>query len=73
MDTTDLVVVRTFGTMIDAELARSALDAADIESLIQADDCGGMRPHLLLVWQGARLLVRAEDAERAAVILGAEN
>jgi hypothetical protein len=73
VDRIDLVVVRTFGSTMDAELAKSALEAADIESLIQADDCGGMRPHLLLVWQGARLLVRAEDAERAATILGPEN
>ena len=70
METTELVVVRTFATTIDAELAKSALDAAGINSFIQADDCGGMRPHLLLVWQGARLLVRAEDAKRAATILG---
>ena len=66
----DLIVVRTFPTMIDAELARSALEAADIESYIQADDAGGMRPHMLAV-QGARLVVRAEDAERADGILNA--
>jgi Putative prokaryotic signal transducing protein len=68
----DLIVVRTFPTMIDAELAKSTLDAADIDSFIQADDVGGMRPHMLIM-QGARLVVRAEDAERADSILQADG
>ncbi|MBK9242278.1 MAG: DUF2007 domain-containing protein [Acidobacteria bacterium] len=64
-----LVVVRTFLTNVDAELARSVLEAAEIESLIQADDCGGVRPHL---WMGGvELLVAAEDAARADEVLGA--
>jgi hypothetical protein len=70
MKTDDLVVVRTFNSAIEAELAKSALDAADVEAFIQADDAGGMRPHMLYV-QGARLIVRAEDAERAMNILAA--
>ena len=70
MNVSDLVVIRTLPTLIDAELAKSALDAADLESFIQADDTGGMRPHMLTV-QGARLIVRAEDAERADSILDA--
>ena len=62
-----LVVIRTFLNNVDAELARSALEAAEIESLIQADDCGGVRPHL---WMGGvELLVTAEDAARADEVL----
>ena len=62
-----LVVVGTFLNQIDADMARAALGAADIESMISADDAGGLRPHL---WMGGvRLLVRAEDAERAIEIL----
>ena len=38
----DLVVLRTFLNVIDAELAKSVLDAADLPSLIRADDAGGM-------------------------------
>jgi len=68
----DLVVVRTFDTAIDAELAKSALDAADVDSFIQADDAGGMRPHLVFAL-GARLIVRAEDVERATNILDADG
>jgi hypothetical protein len=48
-------------------MAQGALEAADIESMISADDAGGLRPHL---WMGGvRLLVRAEDAEQAVKIL----
>jgi hypothetical protein len=62
------VVVRTFLNRIEAELAQSALEAADIESIVSADDAGGLRPGL---WMGGvRLLVRAEDAEGAGKILG---
>jgi hypothetical protein len=68
MTSSALVVIRTFLNTIDAELAKSALAAADIDSLIRADDAGGMRPHL---WMGGvELLVKAEDAQQAHDILG---
>lgn len=67
MADTALVVVRTFLNNVDAELAHSALEAAEIESMIQADDCGGVRPHL---WMGGvQLLVAAENAARAEEVL----
>jgi hypothetical protein len=66
----DLVRIRTFLTSMDAELARGALEAAEIPSMIRADDCGGLRPHLWI--GGVELLVRAEDGERAEEILGSE-
>ena len=66
----DLVVIRTFLNIFDAQLAKSALEAAEIPSMIRADDAGGMRPHL---WQaGIELIVRAEDAQHAAEVLGIE-
>ena len=67
MTETMLVVVGTFLTQIDADIAKGALQAAGIESMISADDAGGLRPHL---WMGGiRLLVRAEDADQAGEIL----
>ena len=67
MTDTELVVVATFLNQIDAEMAQGALEAADIKSMISADDAGGQRPHM---WMGGiRLLVRAEDAEEAGKIL----
>ena len=63
----ELVVVRTFLTSIDADLAASALEAAGISAVIRADDCGGVRPHL---WMGGiRLLVHPNDAADAAAVL----
>jgi hypothetical protein len=68
MNDPELVVVRTFGNRIDAELAHSALEAAEIESTIVDDDGGGTQPELWL--RGVTLVVRAEDATRAEEILG---
>jgi hypothetical protein len=66
----DLVAIATYVNNIDAELARSALEAASIDAIVRADDCGGTRPHL---WMGGvQLIVRAEDADRAREILGTE-
>ncbi len=71
MDPDALVPVATYVSGIEAELARSALEAAEIDALVQADDCGGTRPHL---WMGGvRLMVRAEDADRAREVLNAET
>jgi len=68
MAASDLVVLRTFLNVIDAELAKSVLDAANLRSFIRADDAGGMRPHFWM--HGVQLLVRAEDLEEATELLG---
>ncbi len=66
-----LVTVGTFLNHIEADLAKSALEAAGIESMILSDDCGGVRPHL---WMGGvKLLVRDDDAQRAIEILHAAS
>jgi hypothetical protein len=70
-DHPQLVVLRTFLNDIDAQLAKSALEAAQIDSMIRADDAGGMRPHLW-VGRGVELVVRADDVERANEVLGDE-
>jgi hypothetical protein len=71
MKESDLVVLRTFANVIEAEVAKSALEAADVDSFIQSDDAGGMRPHLGM--NQARLVVRSEDAEKARGILDKQN
>jgi hypothetical protein len=62
------VVVRTFTSQPQADLAKSALDAAGIETFVFSDDAGGLQPGL---WegQGISLVVRAEDANSAREIL----
>ena len=68
MSDPEFVTIRTFGNRINAELAHSALRAADIHSTIIDDDAGGTQPELWL--RGVTLMVRAEDAARAEEILG---
>lgn len=68
MDEKELVAVGTYPNKIDADLAQSALEAAEIEAIVTADDAGGLQPGLW-VGEGVRVLVRAEDAERAKEIL----
>lgn len=58
-----MTVVRTYLNKMEAELARGLLASEDIDAIVQADDCDGMRPSLWL--SGVRLLVRDEDAARA--------
>ena len=62
-----LVAVRSYVNHFEAEIDKSALDAAGIASMIRSDDCGGLRPHLWL--GGVELLVREEDADEARQIL----
>lgn len=64
----DLVIVRTFLNRFEADLAKSALDAVEIDSLIRTDDAGGMKPGMSM-GSTVKLMVREEDAERAADIL----
>jgi hypothetical protein len=69
MANVNLVVVHAFATGPEAEMAKSALDAAGIDSMIQADSVGGMRPHVAWATGGFKLLVRDEDAEIARDVL----
>jgi hypothetical protein len=61
MKATELVVLSTFRSVTDAQIAKGILDAVEIESTIRSDNAGGMYPAL----DSADLLVRADDAERA--------
>jgi len=68
MKNAELVVIHSYPNKLEAELAHGALQAANIRSMIRADDAGGTEPAL---WMGGvKLLVRAEDAVRAAEVLG---
>jgi hypothetical protein len=69
MDEAKLVVAGEFLNKIDAELAQGALEAVQIDSIVAADDAGGLQPGLW-VGEGVRLLVRAEDLAAAKQILG---
>jgi hypothetical protein len=65
MKSPDLVVVSTFPLAADAQIAKGVLGRAGIESMIRADNAGGMYPALSAV----ELLVRAEDVQKARAAL----
>lgn len=69
MPEANLVVVRSFGTAAEAELAKTALQASGIDAMIQADSVGGMRPHVAWGSGGFKVLVREEDAADAHDVL----
>jgi putative signal transducing protein len=64
-----LVVIRSFGSHPEADVAKAALDAAGIDSMIEADTAGGMREHLAWSGAGFKILVREEDAAEAEEVL----
>jgi hypothetical protein len=68
----DLVTIRIFASEFEANLARSRLQAAGIGSMIRRDDCGGMNSALSMT-QGIKLVVRSDDAKRAAAALTDEH
>ena len=71
MDEANLIIVGSFGSEPEAEIAKSALEAAGIDAMIQADTAGGMRPHIAWSGSGFKILVREEDATAAREILEA--
>ena len=66
MKVTELVVLSSFRSVADAQIAKGILDAVQIQSTIRSDNAGGMYPAL----DTADLLVRADEAERASEALG---
>ncbi len=72
MDHPQLVVVRTYPSHVDADLARTALEAAGIESMVESDDQGGQSPGLAFT-RGIALLVRSDDVKDAEEILGVDD
>jgi hypothetical protein len=69
MDSSKLVVINRFASQVEADLAKSALESAGIDAMIQADRAGGMRDHLAWSGLGFKVLVREEDATEAHDVL----
>jgi hypothetical protein len=62
-------VVQAFGSQVEADIAKSVLESAGLDAVIQADRAGGMRDHLAWSGFGFKLLVREQDAAAANEIL----
>jgi len=69
MSQSNLVVVQSYGTEGEAEIAKGLLETSGIDAMIQADTAGRMREHLAWSGLGHRVLVREEDAVEARSIL----
>ena len=63
-DTEQTVVVATYASRRNAEIARDYLIAADIQSFVSADDAGGMHPQLQRP-HGVKVITMEEGAEQA--------
>jgi len=69
MDHSKLVLAQAFGSQSEADLAKSMLESAGIDAMVQADTAGGMRPHIAWGGLGFRVLVREEDVAEARGVL----
>ena len=61
MSSSELVSIPMFRSTTDAQIAQGILDEVGVRSMVRSDNAGGMYPALA----GAKLLVKAEDAQRA--------
>lgn len=65
-----LVTVKVFPSRIEAEIAKSKLNAHNIQSIISADDAGGAYPFPLSPTnQGVKLRVHAKYLGKAKELL----
>jgi hypothetical protein len=69
MKPSELVSLSTFRSTADAQIAKGILDEAGIDSMVRADNAGGMYPAI----GGAELLVRTDDVQRAGEALDKLN
>lgn len=63
------VCVRVFNNRFEADRAKEILKSHGIDSVIWADDAGGMRPDLIMHTGGARLIVDSDVLDEAKSIL----
>lgn len=65
----DLICIKVFLNRFEAELAKNLLEDSGINSVISADDCGGLRPDIGFSTGNVSLLVGKDDYEKAKEIL----
>jgi hypothetical protein len=67
----EVIVLRKYGSEVEATMAHLVLEAHNIPSAVMRDTAGGMIPSMALLYP-VRLAVRREDADEARRILDAE-
>ena len=73
MDHSKLVILKTFASRPEVDVAKSALASAGIDSVTEADTAGHMREHLAWSGAGFHLLVHQDDAQAALEFLSAPS
>ncbi len=68
-DASKLVVIQSYGTEGEANVAKGLLESSGVNATIQSDTAGRMREHLAWSGLGHRLLVREEESATARSIL----
>jgi len=71
MENEKLVLVATYGSRAEAQLAKGALESAGIPAMVEADTAGRMREHLAWSGPGFRVLVLEKDLSSASEFLNA--
>jgi hypothetical protein len=66
---TKWVTIGAYPSRAEAEMIVELLISEGVAAMPQIDDAGGLRPEIALGTGGAKVLVRAEDEERARKIL----
>jgi hypothetical protein len=69
MGETNLVLVQSFSTKPQADMAMSALKAADIDAIVRSEGLDGIWPHVAWSSGGFKIFVREEDLEDAREVL----
>jgi len=69
MEPAKLVVVHSYGSRPEADLAKCTLEGTGTQAMIQADTAGGMREHLAWSGAGFKILVCEEDLTEAREVL----
>ena len=64
----EIVEVGRYFNIMDGEVACARLRSADIKAYLKTDNAGGIHPELNFT-RGVRLMVLAEDEERARSLL----
>ena len=65
----ELVVIRTCASLQEAELVKSVLESEDIHAEIPDEYAAGVQPFYGTTLGGIRVLVGANDIERAEALL----
>lgn len=65
----DIVEIARFSSEFEAQMSQARLISQNIDAKIITDNAGGTLPSLTMLASGARIYVRAEDAERAVNVL----